>query len=172
MYVLDLSEKNIPPQNPSTLHSAPQAPHLASSIPFSIARLCLSISTLHLSVALRFHYSSIVVGSTAPWPSCQKCCVSTHRRASLRVVAVSNDQLTTVVQQEVDGCCVVDRWKGESEGVEFEKRSTRILDGHIRQALAEHVFACARWSKTVVVRAMGAIVAMDHVGCKMRRLGQ
>ena len=86
--------------------------------------------------------------------------------------AVSHDQRTSDVHQELDGCCVADRWKGESEGVEFDKRSTRILDGDIGQALAEHVFACARWSKTVAVSATGAIDAMAHVGCEMRRLNQ
>ena len=56
--------------------------------------------------------------------------------------------------------------------MELDQRSVRILDGHIGQALAEHVFACALWSKTVAVSAMGALVAMEHVGCEMRRLNQ
>ena len=54
--------------------------------------------------------------------------------------------------------------------MELDKRSARICDGHIGQALAEHVFACARWRKTVAVSAVDAIVAMEHVGCNMRRL--
>ena len=77
----------------------------------------------------------------------------------------------TAFHRDIDGCCVADRWKGESEGVELDHRSARTSDNHIGQAIAEHVFACARRSKTVAVSALGAIVAMEHDGCKIRRLG-
>ena len=173
--------------NSSTLHSAPHSPHFASSI-----RSQLHDSVYQVLFYAPFDRGLALLmdcgrcgGTVDELAEVLRRCVNHGGRSFARyseeasVHASTLDttavgeyhsvllqfHMTSVVQQELHGCCVADRWKGEAESAELDKRSARILDGHIGQALAEHNFACAR---TVAVSVMGTIVVMET--CRLQNV--
>ena len=162
------------------------APHLAKLIPFQVRDSVCGM--LHFSAALRFHIFMDCGRHTGTVDELAEVVVAASRAADKKLVHASTldtkgiGEHHFVLEQpwsanklfftkDIGGCCVAGRWKREFESVELDHHSAGILDSDIGQAIAEHVFACARRSKKVAISALGAIVAVEHDGCKIRRLG-